>query len=110
MLGHHFTLYYYVVYVDFNTLAQLWLKHSSHHPLVGRPCILQTARHHFIVVVSNRSHECRILLDHPGLEVFDSSPERQPRSSFEDGLQLHPLTSLSEALGMGLLGTPCSSL
>ena len=49
-------------------------------------------------------------LDHPGLVVFDDSPERHPRSSFEDDLQLHPLTGLFKALQMGLLGTPCSSL
>ena len=49
-------------------------------------------------------------LDHLGLVVFDDNPERYPRSLFEDGLQLHLLTGLSEALGMGLLGTPYSSL
>ena len=49
-------------------------------------------------------------LDHPGLVVFNDSLERHPRSSFEDGLHLHPLTGLSKALETGLLGTPCSSL
>ena len=50
------------------------------------------------------------LLDHSGLEVFDDSLKRHLRSSSEDGLQLHPLTSLSEAWGTGLSDTPCLSL
>ena len=37
-------------------------------------------------------------LDHSGLVVFNDSLERHPRSSFEDGLHLHPLTGLSKAL------------
>ena len=49
-------------------------------------------------------------LDHSRLVVFDDSLERHLRSSFEDGLQLRLLTGLSEAWGMGLLGTPCLSL
>ena len=50
------------------------------------------------------------LLDHSGLGVFDDSLKRHLRSSSEDGLQLHPLTSLSEAWGTGLSDTPCLSL
>ena len=49
-------------------------------------------------------------LDHPRLVVFNDSLERHPRSSSKDGLQLHPLTGLSEALGTGLSDMPCSSL
>ena len=49
-------------------------------------------------------------LDRSGLMVFDDSLERHLRSLFEDGLQLRPLTSLSEAWGIGLLGIPCLSL
>ena len=49
-------------------------------------------------------------LDHSRLVVFDDSLKRHLRSSSEDGLQLHPLTSLSEAWGMGLSGAPCLSL
>ena len=49
-------------------------------------------------------------LDHSGLVVFDDSLERYLKSSFEDDLQLRPLTSLFEAQGMGLLDTPCLSL
>ena len=52
----------------------------------------------------------QFFLNHPGLVVFDDSLERHPRSSSEDDLQLHPLIGLSEALGTGLLGMPCSSL
>ena len=49
-------------------------------------------------------------LNHPRLVVFDDSLKRHPKSSSEDGLQLHPLTSLSMAWGTGLLDTPCLSL
>ena len=45
-------------------------------------------------------------LDLLKLVVFDDSLERHPKSSSEDGLQLHPLTGLSEALGTGLSGMP----
>ena len=36
--------------------------------------------------------------------VFDDSPERHLRNSSEDDPLLHPLASLSEAWGTGLLG------
>ena len=55
MLRHHLTLYHHVVYIYLNILAQLWFKHSRHHPLIGRPCVFQTEGHHFVVVVSNES-------------------------------------------------------
>ena len=42
--------------------------------------------------------------DHPGLVVFDDSPERRLRNSFEDGLLLHLLAGLFKAWGTGLLG------
>ena len=43
-------------------------------------------------------------LDRLELTVFDDSPERRPKSSSEDGLQLCPPIDLSEAGGRGLLG------
>jgi len=49
-------------------------------------------------------------LDHPRLVVFDDSLEKHLGRSSKDGLQLHPLTGLSEAWGMGLLDMPCLSL
>ena len=49
-------------------------------------------------------------IDHPRRVVFDDSLERHLKSSSEYGLQLHPLTSLSEAWETGLLDTPCLSL
>jgi len=36
--------------------------------------------------------------------VFDDTLEKHPKSSSEDGLQLHPLIDLSEAWGKGPLG------
>ena len=49
-------------------------------------------------------------LDHPGLVVFDDCLKMHLRSSSEGGLQLHPLTDLSEAWETGFLDTPCLSL
>ena len=49
-------------------------------------------------------------LDYSGLVVYDDSLERHLRNSSDDGLLLRLLTSLSEAWGMGLSGTPCLSL
>ena len=62
MLGHHLSLYHHIIYVDLNILAQLWLEHPDHHPLIGRPCIFQTKVHHFVVVVSSGSDKSRLLL------------------------------------------------
>ena len=62
MLGHHLTLYHHVVYVDFNSLAQLWFKHSRHHPLIGRPYVFQPKGHHFVMVVSNGSDKSYLFL------------------------------------------------
>ena len=53
MFGHQFLFYHHVIYVDFNVLTHLQLKHPSHHPLVGGIDVLQTKRHHLIVVVSD---------------------------------------------------------
>ena len=39
MLRFQLTLDYHVVYIYFNMLAQLWLKHPNHHLLIGRPCV-----------------------------------------------------------------------
>ena len=62
MLRHHLALHHPVVYIDFNTLAQLWFKHSRHHPLIGRPCVFQTKMHHFVVIVSNGSDKSCLFL------------------------------------------------
>ena len=63
MLGHHLTLPPYIIYINLNVLAQLWLKHPSHHPLIGRPCILQSKKHHLVVVISNGSEKnCLFLI------------------------------------------------
>ena len=52
MLEHHLTLHHHIVYINLNTLAQLWFKHSSHHLLIGKPCIFQTKGHYFVVGVT----------------------------------------------------------
>ena len=62
VLGFQLTLDHHVIYIDFNILAQLWLKHFSHHPIISRPYIFQSKRHHFVMVVSNRSDKIRFFL------------------------------------------------
>ena len=62
VLGHHLTLYNHVIYINFNALTQLQLEHSSHHPLIGRPCNFQTKRHHLVMVVSNGSDKSCLFL------------------------------------------------
>ena len=62
VLGHHLTLYHHVIYIDFNALTQLRLKHSGHHPLVDGPCIFQTKRHHLVMVVPNGSDKSCLFL------------------------------------------------
>ena len=62
MLRHHLTLHHHIIYIDLNILVQLWLKHLSYHSLIGKPCILQTKVHHFVVVISNRSDKSCLLL------------------------------------------------
>ena len=62
MLGHHLTLHHHIIYINLNILAQLWLKHSSHHPLIDGPYILQTKRHHVVVIISSRSDKSCLLL------------------------------------------------
>ena len=48
--------------IDFNALNQLRLEHSDHHPLISRPCVFQTKRHHLVIVVSNRSDKSCLFL------------------------------------------------
>ena len=62
MLEHQLALHHHVVYIDFNTLTQLWFKHSRHHPLIGRPCVFQPKGHHFVVVVFNGSDKSCLFL------------------------------------------------
>ena len=62
MFGHQFALYHHVIYIDFNILTHLRLKHSGHHSLVGGPYVFQTKRHHLVVVVSNGSDKSCLFL------------------------------------------------
>ena len=62
MLGHHLTLHHHIIYINLNILAQLWLKHPSHHPLIDKLYILQTKKHHLIVAISSRSDKNYLLL------------------------------------------------
>ena len=62
MIGYLLTLHYYVIYVDFNILAQLRFKHLSHHPLICGPCIFQVEGHYLVMVVSSGSNKGCLLL------------------------------------------------
>ena len=62
VLKHHLALHHHVIYIDLNTLAQLRLKHLSHHPLIGRSCIFHAKGHYFVMVVSSGSDKGYFLL------------------------------------------------
>ena len=62
VFGHHLTLYYHVIYVGFNALPQLRLKHFGCHSLIGGPRVFQTKRHHLLMVVSNGSDKSYLFL------------------------------------------------
>ena len=62
MLRNHLTFHHHVIYVDFDILPQLQLKHPRHHSLIGGSCILQTKWHYFVVVVSDGSDKSSLLL------------------------------------------------
>ena len=52
MIGYLLTVHYYVIYVDFNILAQLRFKHLSHHPLIDGSCIFQVEGQYLVVGVT----------------------------------------------------------
>ena len=62
MLSHYLTFRYHVINVDLNILAKLGFKHSSHHPLVSKPCILQSKRYHLIMIIPSGCYKSSILL------------------------------------------------
>ena len=62
MLGLCFTLYHYIIDVHLNILAQLRLKHSGHHSLVGRPYVFQSKGHYLVVVFPGGCKESGLFL------------------------------------------------
>ena len=62
ILRLYFSLYHHIVYVDLNIFAQLRFKYLGHHPLISRPCILQSKRHHFVMIIPSRHNESSFLL------------------------------------------------
>ena len=52
LLGHLLDFYHHIVYIDLNTLTQLWFKHLSHHLLIGGSRAFQAKGHHLIVGVT----------------------------------------------------------
>ena len=62
------------------------------------------------MVISNRSDKSCLFSNDPKPVVFGGILGMHPKSSFEDDLQLHPLASLFDAWGKGLLDRPCSNL
>lgn len=75
MVGFFEALGEHVIDVDFHISINLVFENLIHQVLVGDSCILQTKRHHFIVVNTFVDHDGDILLilgSHPDLVV---SPE-----------------------------------
>ena len=62
MLRNHLTFHHHIIYVDFDVLPQLRLKHSCHHFLICGSCIFQTKWHYFVMVVSNMGNKSNLLL------------------------------------------------
>ena len=62
MLRNHFTFHHHIIYVDFDVLPQLRLKHSCHHSLICGSCIFQTEWHYFVMVVPDRGNKSSLLL------------------------------------------------
>ena len=62
MLRLYFTLHHHIIYIHLNIFAQLRLKHPSHYPLVGKPCIFQSKGHHFIVVIPSGCKKSSLFL------------------------------------------------
>ena len=65
MLRHHLNFHHHI-YIDLNILAQLWLKHPNHHPLIDGPYIFQTKRYHLVMVISNKSDKSYLFLINQG--------------------------------------------
>ena len=62
MLGNHLTFHHHIIYVDFDVLPQLRLKHPRHHSLIYGSCIFQTEWHYFVMVVLDKSNKSSLLL------------------------------------------------
>ena len=62
MLRNHLTFHYHIIYVNLDVFPQLQLEHPCHHSLICRPCILQTERHYFVMVVPDRGNKNSLLL------------------------------------------------
>ena len=62
MLGHHFTVHYHVIDINFNASTKLWFEHFSHHLLVGRSSVFQTEGHHLVMVVPNWGDKSNLFL------------------------------------------------
>ena len=62
MLGLYLAFHYHVINVDFNVLAKLRFKHSSHYPLVSRPNILQFKWHHLVMIIPSGHYKSSLLL------------------------------------------------
>ena len=62
MIRYFLALYYHIIYIDFNILPQLRLKHLSHHLLISGSYIIQAKEHHLVVVISSGSDKSCFLL------------------------------------------------
>ena len=62
MLRNHLTFHYHIIYVNLNFFPQLRLEHPCHHSLICGSCILQTERHHFVMVILDKGNKSSLLL------------------------------------------------
>ena len=62
MLENHLTFHHHIIYVDFDVLPQLRLKHPCPHSLIYGSCIFQTEWHYFVIVVLDKSNKSSLLL------------------------------------------------
>ena len=62
MLRNHLTFHYHIIYVDLDVFPQLRLEHPCHHSLICGSCILQTERHHFVMVILDKGNKSSLLL------------------------------------------------
>ena len=84
MLISHLGVDHHVVHIRLNILSYHGRKYSVHQPLVGRPCILEPKRHHFVIVKRKLCYErCLALVPrmHLDLVVPEESIQEAKKSA-----------------------------
>ena len=107
MLQNHLTFHHHIIYVDFNVLLQLRLKHPCHHSLICESCILQTEWHYFVMVVPDRGNKSNLLLIDQGQKylmiTLEGIQETHPRMADSGIYQLVYLAHRKWILGASFI-------